>query len=668
MASSRQAAPVRFLFRALACFVLTLVPSSRPVVAEPGVAAEGPGTRIKFEQAVDDSIDRGVEYLLDQIGGPSGWIPSTVYPAGQLAVQLYALLKSDVSYLHPTVVQGLRLLDGYPLEKVYSVSLSLMVYDAVLGQMEEGARTGGTLKFLAKRKPKKSRKKKEPAPSNSPPPPNPKDVQANIRRCLEWLLVARLRNRGAWGYVRAPRGGRIDDDYFDHSNTQFAVLALGVAARRGLKVPISVWQAVADQCIVGQERTGPRYASRPRFRLGDSDDDGSLAGARSKRESKTVRVPPGERIFRGAKKIHARGWAYADLQPDSKVTFSMSCAMQSTALLAHMYLRRRGGSRVDALERSLRDGYAWLTRILESDQALYADTYALYSLEKVGDIGEVETFGEVAWYEKGGRMLIAYQRARGPWGSFGSVSSRHKTSMALLYLGRASSFEKKRALVRYTGGWREGEKSFSQRYWVHLQSIGASIPMVRFFRQLRYRPDGRLMEMADELIDAYDPEFMNELVMFFSTLKLSPFKIVRQKGRSALAKLTGLEDGAAADFQEWVSHWERAVRAALRKDIEQASLLRVWLRHTPSKPLKLKLVWALQQLRARTAIGELIDLMAADDIDLRRTAYDAAVVVSGKNLPFEPAAEKETRARQLAVWRNWWDRETGVGDEDEDEE
>jgi len=71
-----------------------------------------------LEVRVDAAIDAGVGFLLKEVEGPSGWSPGTDFPSGYAGVQVYALVKSDVSYTHPVVQKGIAAMEA-PFEKVY---------------------------------------------------------------------------------------------------------------------------------------------------------------------------------------------------------------------------------------------------------------------------------------------------------------------------------------------------------------------------------------------------------------------------------------------------------------------------------------------------------------------------------------------------------------------
>ena len=60
---------------------------------------------------------------------------------------------------------------------------------------------------------------------------------------------------------------------------------------------------------------------------------------------------------------------------------------------------------------SLRDAVAWI----EADWKPHDNFYGMYSLEKVGDLGEVHTFGEHDWYLEMSDYLLDRQQNEGNW-------------------------------------------------------------------------------------------------------------------------------------------------------------------------------------------------------------------------------------------------------------
>ena len=218
----------------------------------------------EFNRRVEKAIDRGTEFLLEALQGkakgPDGkpvgtWTAYPGYPMGCAAIQVYALVKSDIPYTYPVVKEGLDLLNTMPMQKTYSVALYVMALDAVLKQMEVDAALGGSFKT------KKQRQLKQ-----------------RMETATSWLVNARLKGQGAWNYgmERNPSGR------YDHSNTQFAILGLGVAYKRGMNIPQEVWEEIADHFIKTQAPNGPLVTPRWELKKPAEDTDSRKSRKRTK--------------------------------------------------------------------------------------------------------------------------------------------------------------------------------------------------------------------------------------------------------------------------------------------------------------------------------------------------------------------------------------------------
>ena len=131
---------------------------------------------------------------------------------------------------------------------------------------------------------------------------------------------------------------------FDHSNTQFAMLGLGVAYKRGIKIPVEVWQEAMDHFVKTQEPKGTEV--KPRWKLNEQEEDNVDAARRSSR-TKVINHPKKE-WGKEEEKVFARGWSYIFTQDQGKekkraATFNMTCAGASSVLIAYDALKRIRG-------------------------------------------------------------------------------------------------------------------------------------------------------------------------------------------------------------------------------------------------------------------------------------------------------------------------------------
>ena len=166
------------------------------------------------DQAVRQSIERGVTFLLSQQNKTSGaWVEHSGYPGGLSALCTLALLNSGVEVDTPEIQQALNYLRSFDQPKmVYSTALRTMVL------------------CLAE----------------------PEVDRLQIRRNVEWLESIQIRDserQGSWGYSGTQGRG-------DNSNAQFALLALHEAERIGIEVQEQTWELALDYWTRTQQLDG----------------------------------------------------------------------------------------------------------------------------------------------------------------------------------------------------------------------------------------------------------------------------------------------------------------------------------------------------------------------------------------------------------------------------
>ncbi|MBN1417724.1 MAG: hypothetical protein JXP34_03055 [Planctomycetes bacterium] len=599
----------------LACLSALGVPPAR-------AADEG------FEKQVDDAIDRGVAWLLERIE-KDGWTPQN--PLGTTAIEIYALAKSDVSLDHPKMQEGLERITGrLPVGHTYSVALTLLALDAIVHQMETDQALLSGRGFVEVR------------PS--------KAIWERMKAASNWLVGKRHVGEGCWGY-------NGEKEWYDNSNSQFAVLGLGVAAKRGIPIPVEVWHEIADHFLTGQAPDGPAIAAKPVLRR-----DATGPGRRGRTD---VAEKPDPRQFSPEGDAKARGWAYKEAK--SGVTPSMSCAGLSSLLIAREYLARTPGAcppeKLKRIDQAIRDGYAWLI----SQKAAGAkgwNFYTLYSLEKVGDLGNVETFDDWDWYRTSAEFLLKVQLPDGRWGGekdkdTGWYMPRVETALALLVLNRATdllSFTRPLFLSGRSGSREVGGDL------VYIPRLDAQVSARRIFRKLRFSPNKGVVRLAEDMVKAYPVEREGELVKPLLDLFESPYRGIQALAIDLLTRVTGIKSQTADAYADWQAKWTELSAILASKDAAAAPKLREYLKTIESLKLKMKVVDGLRVLRAKEAIGDLIDQLSADDADYRSRAYDAiaylAAYVSNVSHPsFSARGPKAERDRQIEALRAWWERE-----------
>jgi hypothetical protein len=579
-------------------------------------AADAPGQ--DFETRVDLAIERGVQYVRREMERDpwSGRRDQDIM--GRAAIEVYALVKSDVSVNDPVVLKAIEFLNGTGPVRTYSVALYLMALEAALSQIEtdmalvrgrpdEQAQASGTFA---------------------------NQIRKRMADMTQWLLSMRREGAGVWDYQKST-------NRFDNSNTQFAVLALGVAAKRKLKVPTEVWEEIANHFLSTQNPDGPKVDVDVTFRRDQPQSKGKTGVAeRHVGEEK----PP---------EVRARGWGYQE----KGETMTMTSAGLSSMILAREYLFRSKGypaSQRQRINQSIWDGTAWLVRQGINYQPPVWFYYAMYSVEKVGDLGAMEKIGGIDWYRQGADLLLGKQQADGSWAETNDHdhNKRYQTSFALLFLNRATDLLMHSRPFFTTG---KGSSNEVREGWVYVRRIGGEVAVARLFRKLRYNPQAALLRIGEDVVkDAISLNRPHVLVPHLIDVCASPYRNVADFGRKGLERITGEKYDDPKGYREWAKLWDFVTQTALKRDTAAVGRLRELLRDSKSLPLKRQILTALEQVRAYEAAGDIIAQLEDADADYRARAYSALKYITFKDLPFTPNGPESTRKAQVDAWRQWF--------------
>jgi len=578
-----------------------------------------------FDKRVDDAIDRGVAWLLERME-KDGWVNAN--PLGTTSIEIYALSKSDVSLDHPKMKEGLERITGkLQVGHTYSVALCAMALDAVLHQMEmDQALLSG--RGFAEIRPSKP-------------------IWDRMKACASWLVDKRVQGKGAWNY-------NGEQNRYDNSNSQFAVLGLGVAAKRGIPISPEVWMEIADHFIADQQADGPPAPAKPVFRR-----DTGLVG----RKGTTGVKEKDPQQFSPEGDAKVRAWSYQD--PKGGPTATMSCAGLSSLLIAREYLLRAPGAcppeKLKKIDQGIRDGYAWVTQVKGGMNFGGWHFYGLYSLEKVGDLGNVEKFDDWDWYRWAAENIIASQKPDGRWATDNDVNkARYETAFALLVLNRATdllSFTRK--LFLSGPGSSGGQEAGGDL--IYVPRLDAQVSVRRILRKLRFSPTKGVMRLAEDIVKVYPMGREGDLVTPLLGLFGSPYKGIQSLAVDLLTELTGVRAQTPDAYKDWLAKWTELTAIVNSKDASAAPKLREYLKTIESLKLRMKVVDGLRVLRVRDAIGDLIDQLSVDDPDYRSRVYDAIAYLADKYLPFNTKGSKAERERQIEAWRAWWEREEKAG-------
>jgi hypothetical protein len=188
--------------------------------------------------SVGGAIRAGLSYLRSQErdGRWGSEIGLQVYPGGETALALLALLEAGATADDPMVKRGLEYLRTVLPDQTYVVALQTMVF----------ARAGMAVD------------------------------RERIQRNADWLCSAHLPD--GWTYKKLERQGLADN-----SNTHYAVLALEAALRAGARVEPKVLQDTRDFLQRSQDRSGGwwyRPNSPPTMSMTAACLDGLFLGSR----------------------------------------------------------------------------------------------------------------------------------------------------------------------------------------------------------------------------------------------------------------------------------------------------------------------------------------------------------------------------------------------------
>ena len=265
-------------------------------------------------------------------------------------------------------------------------------------------------------------------------------------------------------------GGMPSQNEWDHSNTQYALLGLGAAARTGFKVSNRDLYAVLDQLLAGQDASGENVtpfavpaadASYAELQTlgkelaelrGEAAKEGGAGSTIARARTFYSSNPP--------QTMQARGWGYipsggpsndhpASNQSNStRSNNSMTAAALASVIVLKTLLgkqRKYTKTYAERVDRSIRDGAAYLAHYWTVVDQRHP-YYYLYGLERVGIMTGCFEFGGHDWYQEGGARILQLQSRDGSWGNASRVSNGGmaqvnalpQTCFAVLFLARGT--------------------------------------------------------------------------------------------------------------------------------------------------------------------------------------------------------------------------------------
>ena len=622
-----------------------------------------PGSVRGADDGVNDAIDIGVEYLLEEI--ERARVEGDKFPAGHVALETYALIVAGVSLKHPVVRGNLDWLEKqrtHAKAETYTLACYIMALDAAISQVEED------LFLLA---PAKARKQFKDDPRIG------REFRGTLERAVKTLASLQVKQNGAWSY------GKQGKDVYDHSNTQFAVLGLGVGAKRGVDIDKEVWHALLRHFIKTQAASGPETERRitlltptekeereneitliPSGRKKRSGKDGKSRKGGKKRGGTVVvdtekLQPPAPEVGLEGIKVFTRGWAYNGNEPATKPTWNMSCAGLSSLILARRNLKASlEVEEAAALNKAIRDGYGWLMQHWQP----VASWYGIYSLEKVADLGEVKLFHEFDWYEQVSRFLIQSQRNDGSWvgGKSHGESPRVATAFALLVLNRATSLITGNPMSRIVLSGQKSVGEAEDRSWVYVPKLRQTMHYPTLMRHIRMRPNRKLFDLLHDIVTSYPAEWKGELIPELARVREEMDNRSAQKRvEKYLAAITGVVYEDYEDYLKWHRRWLRVTMIGEQKRTESVPDLLTYFKTTrKSVGLRQSIMWALVRCNAREALPLFLDSLEDPEMRIRASAYESFKSFYIGGVPsFRAKASEEDRAQQIEALRKFYRKE-----------
>ena len=285
----------------------------------------------------------------------------------------------------------------------------------------------------------------------------------------------------------------------------------------------------------------------------------------------------------------------------------------------------------------------------------------MYSLEKVGDLGEIRSFGEHDWYLEMSNYLLDRQQNEGSWGpgenSYHGESDRLNTSFALLILKRASALLTRgpRDVVIFTGGGQSGADDDSDD-WVVLPRTGNGIHLPSLVRQLRLRPHPKLLGLLEEAIESLPPWKRPTVVPYLALVRERAIsRGVRKVLERCEEQVRPLGFSDSDEMEGWYRTWRRAREIGEDNLPEAADELINIARAAAADPvLRETALRAALQLGIQKSARLMVEDLSSKHRDLRVLSYQGIRSLFPDSPPdFDPDGQDSERVAQIQVIQGW---------------
>ena len=565
-----------------------------------------------FQKRINAAIARGKDNLMGQLPGMTAKPPGG-YPMGRLSLPLAAALKGGASAKDPVIVAAFDRLAKMQPSKTYGVSCYLFALDALARrQAKEGVQRRS--RTYVGRKPHQAKG----------------GVRKRMSQMVEWLVGARAEGMGYWNYGFSSAPGAQRHDF---SNAQFAVLGLQIGIEHGIPVPRKVFEEIAkifvstQTLIEAPEKIKISYGLR-------LEDLLSSRKTTSKAQSTTFTVKPG-------------GWQYTAVQGGSKA--SMTAAGASSLLVARNGLGRANFALRQAVDKALVRSYAWINKnfaaFIQAGGGAHG-LYTMYSLEKVGDLGEIEKFGDHNWYVEGATILLDKQQGDGAWAG-GYVN----TSFAVFFLTRATRLKPYSAPKILTNS--PGAGGSTDRDLVFVGRLNGFISAKEVLRILGDSRNASLVSVGEEVVRNYNQNFVGELAPILLNLWTGSSDKITRFAKASLQQITGMSSSNRDDYTAWYGSFEK-IHALETGSGANATTLSNLLKSTSSPTLKAKIIDVAHRNKLYQMADDLVDeLSLAKSHDYRLKVNGLLNLWSGRSI--SPPSPKDSAGweKVSAAWTTW---------------
>jgi hypothetical protein len=272
--------------------------------------------------------------------------------------------------------------------------------------------------------------------------------------------------------------------------------------------------------------------------------------------------------------------------------------------------------------------------------------YTMYSLEKVGDLGEIEKFGDHNWYLEGATILLDKQQGDGGWAG-GYVN----TSFAIFFLTRATRLKPYSAPKILTNS--PGAGGSADRDLVFIGRLNGFISAKDILRILGDSRDSSMISVGEEVVRNYNQNFVGELAPTLLNLWTGSSDKVSRFARTSLQTITGLSSSDRTDYADWYSSFEK-IHAMGAGGAVNASTLSGLLKSTKSPTLKGKILDIAHRNKLYQMSGDLVaEISDSKSHDYRLKVNGLLNLWSGRSVTAPAPRDADGWSKVVDSWRTW---------------